>query len=247
MISDYFDGELPSPWKEKLESHISSCVECQKTYAAYAEISRVMAVPADAGMNAARERIWHNLTETYGFAGSSAAAGILGAEELENAAGAGNEGRFSGVSRGVPRRFAEPSLWRKSVRVPLPAAAAAAAILVFSALFPLLQQVSPTGSPAPVPNAMSVENIGNASSTVVADLEPLIFDPSDLDFVDFDVQTPGSISTLNDVLRYIESSDSSNVVIINLPEKRHYSRMGGPAILRAVDYAKSAYGGGNKN
>lgn len=36
LFSAYFDGEVPSPWKEKLESHLSSCPECKKRTEQYA-------------------------------------------------------------------------------------------------------------------------------------------------------------------------------------------------------------------
>ena len=38
LFSAYFDGEVPSPWKNKLETHLSSCPECEKRTARYARI-----------------------------------------------------------------------------------------------------------------------------------------------------------------------------------------------------------------
>lgn len=38
IYSEYVDGELPSPWKEKFEAHLSSCAECQKRLASYKEL-----------------------------------------------------------------------------------------------------------------------------------------------------------------------------------------------------------------
>jgi len=30
LLSVYTDGELPSPWKEKLEAHLGECSECKE-------------------------------------------------------------------------------------------------------------------------------------------------------------------------------------------------------------------------
>jgi hypothetical protein len=35
ILSVYFDGELNSPWKEKLENHLESCLSCREHLAAY--------------------------------------------------------------------------------------------------------------------------------------------------------------------------------------------------------------------
>jgi hypothetical protein len=35
ILSVYFDGELGSPWKEKLEKHMETCLSCQEHLAAY--------------------------------------------------------------------------------------------------------------------------------------------------------------------------------------------------------------------
>ncbi len=35
LYSAFVDGEVPSPWKEKLESHLEICAECRKTAESY--------------------------------------------------------------------------------------------------------------------------------------------------------------------------------------------------------------------
>jgi hypothetical protein len=57
LISVYHDGELPSPWKEKLESHISGCPSCNERLEAYRQITEVPACD----MDTARERVWQRL------------------------------------------------------------------------------------------------------------------------------------------------------------------------------------------
>jgi hypothetical protein len=64
MLSVYFDGEIPSPWKEKLEAHVSGCPDCRKRLETYRLISDTPAdVPAEAG-----ERVWQRLGFSEGAA-----------------------------------------------------------------------------------------------------------------------------------------------------------------------------------
>ena len=60
MLSVYLDGELPSPWREKLESHVSNCPKCAGRIKAYRTISPASAIGDEAG--AAGERVWQRLS-----------------------------------------------------------------------------------------------------------------------------------------------------------------------------------------
>lgn len=42
LYSAYVDNEVPSPWKEKLESHIADCPECRKRAERYRGIKRIL-------------------------------------------------------------------------------------------------------------------------------------------------------------------------------------------------------------
>lgn len=42
LFSAYVDGEIPSPWKEKLESHISSCESCANRTNRYERLHSVL-------------------------------------------------------------------------------------------------------------------------------------------------------------------------------------------------------------
>jgi len=71
LLSVYFDGEMPSPWKEKMESHIAVCPQCARRLEAYRRISPA----ADEGtVEAARERVWRKLEQRAGSAAYPAAA-----------------------------------------------------------------------------------------------------------------------------------------------------------------------------
>jgi anti-sigma factor RsiW len=76
IISVYVDNELPSPWKEKLESHAVQCRECGDQIGKYSSMRSLLAGlpddPAVADSNAervepvleaAKSRVWKNLVK----------------------------------------------------------------------------------------------------------------------------------------------------------------------------------------
>jgi len=106
LLSIYIDGELPSPWKEKMESHFSQCSVCRekldnlqrlhellKKDTADAKGSESAAVEHETEfIEEARTRVWQKLESRRRFK-----------------SGAG--------------------LWQRRLSIPLPAAAAAAVII----------------------------------------------------------------------------------------------------------------------
>jgi hypothetical protein len=120
LLSIYVDGELPSPWKEKVEKHSAECPECREklenfkqlhelfkkdTHISRTFVERVVDEPAEQRtyteeemLEAAKNRVWDNMT--------------------------------------AKRRYRRnPALWRRRLSVPLPAAAAAALIVALIAVF----------------------------------------------------------------------------------------------------------------
>jgi anti-sigma factor RsiW len=98
LLSVYADGELPSPWKEKMESHVAECPVCGKRLEQY----RLLFAGEKAGteaMEQAKARVWRNIEAGAGSARSA--------------------------------REKAP-VWRRNVAVPLPLAAAAAALVLFA-------------------------------------------------------------------------------------------------------------------
>jgi anti-sigma factor RsiW len=61
MISLYHDEELPSPWKEKLESHLSDCSACRERLEWLRRLSAVLSEPLDCSVEPARRRVWQRL------------------------------------------------------------------------------------------------------------------------------------------------------------------------------------------
>ncbi|MDR2376337.1 MAG: zf-HC2 domain-containing protein [Treponema sp.] len=105
ILSLYLDGELPSPWKEKLEAHLVSCPGCRAVAGSWERISRELRVEDDPGR---KERVWERIAERVDAVKTVPPAGL--------------------------RNFSPPELWRRRVSLPLPAAAVlgmAAAAFVF--------------------------------------------------------------------------------------------------------------------
>ena len=117
LLSVYFDGELPSPWKEKMESHIAGCPACAQRLEAYRRASLAAAdeKPSAAGLESARERVWQKL-EPY-----------IGAD----ASPARPQTRARAVRWGA--------VWRRKIAIPLPAAAAVFILLIAFAFLLVLR------------------------------------------------------------------------------------------------------------
>lgn len=45
VISEYVDGQLPSPWKEKLEQHIAECPKCNAELEKYKKLGAILKQP----------------------------------------------------------------------------------------------------------------------------------------------------------------------------------------------------------
>lgn len=182
ILSVYVDGELPSPWKEKMEGHLSRCLRCRELLERYRPPSLFAgAVPVER-IAAVHERVWHRI-------------------EARIAAG-GNSSKWKSAARGV--------FWERRLSVPLPAVAAAAAVLFIA--FTLLWTWKPAAS-------VSAPDMTLASE---------------------ELDAPGivPVSNMGDVLQYLGSRDSGDILILRLPESRNFISSGEPAIIKAADYPR---------
>ena len=117
LLSIYIDGELPSPWKEKMESHFSQCSVCREKLE---------------NLQRLQELLKKDTTERRTIAGKNA-ADAEGSESVS----AEHETEFMEEARTrvwqkleSRRRFKSGTgLWRRRLSIPLPAAAAAAVII----------------------------------------------------------------------------------------------------------------------
>jgi hypothetical protein len=107
ILSVYFDNELCSPWKEKLEAHLENCPECRASLEAYRQ-TREAFLADKLPVGKAQSRVWE---------------------------------QFSPLE---PLKVVKQSIWSRSLRIPVPVAAAAG--LVLAAAMTLLVALRPAPS-----------------------------------------------------------------------------------------------------
>jgi len=145
FISAFLDGEVPSPWKERLEKSIEQDSRFRALYESHAEVHRLLGELPEPDFAEARSRVWEKLQESIESAPLPVRAGHR----------PGNP---------VP-------VWRRRVAVPLPVAVAAAAIVVVFAAFTIFRFVEGSGSNGAV-MAQSVEGLNVTVN--VKDVEQLL-------------------------------------------------------------------------
>jgi len=143
LISLYLDGELPSPWKEKMENHLASCLECGSAFAGFGGLKEKLGDLSEDTIQAAQDRVWAKLsaqdTEKWN----------LNPSNLR-------------VVKDSPFR-----VWRGSVTLPLPVAAAAAVIIIV-AFFALMGIRGNTSQAAPAEHdAVAALNISSDDQGIV--------------------------------------------------------------------------------
>ena len=122
LISAWVDGEVPSPWKERIAAHVATCADCAARVARYRRLSGLLSEGAPADGAAIVSRIEARLggrLDGLVEAPSSAAA-------LSAAPGTPREGLDAS-------RSGHPRFWGRNVPLPLPVAIAAGAIFLFFA------------------------------------------------------------------------------------------------------------------
>jgi len=179
-LSAYFDNEMESPWKEKMESHIANCDNCAKQLEAYKKISLSLAPAGDELTGEAQQRVLHKLeTGVYNF----------------------------GYRGPAP-------IWRRRVSIPIPAAAAAAFILIALGFLWI----------ARAPGKTETANMAiTAETEIIPEIVPF--------------------SGMDSVLQYLGSTDTGDLIILKLPESRKFASYGEPAIIKAADYTRKTPGG----
>ncbi|MDR1256385.1 MAG: zf-HC2 domain-containing protein [Spirochaetaceae bacterium] len=55
---------------------------------------------------------------------------------------------------------------------------------------------------------------------------------------EFNIPEIAPVSNMQELLRYLENDDSSNIIIIKLPERKKFSRYGEPALINAANYTR---------
>ena len=189
IISLYCDDELPSPWKEKAETHINSCSDCRAKLEAYRSLRSDMCKDypvfnntfADTG-----DRVWAGLMQKIPSKQTA----------LYTAKRGGNE----------HKRY-----FNHKIYLPFPVAAAAAAILIITAI-------------------LAIRGLNKPVEQKYIDLMAGIESERQEVFPDSD--------DLSEIIRYLASRESSDYLIIQLPDSRNFTNLGEPALIRAADYSR---------
>ncbi|GMO22385.1 MAG: hypothetical protein Ta2B_01280 [Termitinemataceae bacterium] len=197
FISVYHDGAMPSPWKEKLEEHLSSCKDCADTLASYRAASAILKHD-DCGdqLLAAKDRVIQKIQNSNSY--------NLKSHSIYNT-------HTNGSKRNILSR---------SIDVPLPFAAAAAAVFVLalSALFVNRQ------------NQSELAKSGATGNSILP-----------VSYASDEVQEYGAAANMSEVLNYLNTAnDSQDIVIIKLTEKNSFSRIGEPKLFNVADYYQSS-------
>jgi hypothetical protein len=103
-------------------------------------------------------------------------------------------------------------LWRRTIKLPLPAVAAVVALVIVFALVVVSPFAPPVQQQTP---AMASTNAP----------------------IDYDVKSIVSAQDMSSIFHYLEQEDAPNYMIIKLPESKTFTRIGEPDILKAVDYS----------
>jgi anti-sigma factor RsiW len=65
LLSVYLDGELPSPWKEKMEAHLHSCPACAASLERFKRCGDVFHQPDDPALRESQDRVWARLSALH--------------------------------------------------------------------------------------------------------------------------------------------------------------------------------------
>ena len=143
MISLYYDGEIPSPWKEKMETHLSECPECRAVFAEYGYLGKYLHGAPEDAVTAAQERVWKKLTAPELIIPSAEARQIT-----------------------VKRKALS-----RNITMPLPVAAAA--VLVIIASLALVGVSTVNRAPSPIPVVTADINLDEQGIVPVHDLHDM--------------------------------------------------------------------------
>ncbi len=209
LLSVYMDGELPSPWKEKIAVHISQCSDCREKFENFKRLQELLKKDTTQSRVYVESEARNN--ETRGI--SIPAEIRLSEDKLMEAAKEKVWGKLERAERQFyPRPHTRADLWRRRISIPLPAAAAAAVILAIFAMMWISGNLSGRN-----PSLDSERSFMFASEEETQGAVP--------------------VADMDGVLQLL-GSGGSDVIILQLPESTNFLRSGEPAIIRAADYSE---------
>ena len=115
ILSLYFDGELPSPWKEKMDAHLKSCEKCLSHLAQYYRLKEILEGDRSEVSAELKNRVWDKTI-----------SGTM-------------EGLFNHTRRNPVRQV----FWNRNISLTFPAAVAAAAVFIIISLLAIQGMQAP--------------------------------------------------------------------------------------------------------
>jgi len=207
LYSALADGEVPSPWKERLEKHLASCAACRKKADRYAMVSRHLAIAAPI---LSRER----LDESFAR---------LCARRNEAMAALSAASRF------------KPTAWtHQAIRLPVPAFAAVLAAAIFLPSILVLGTVARVQG-ANIHESQSLASLQAIPTDIDSSIKALknsspVYSPDLPEYSSTVAFVPGEQSQLFSLLgfarQYSNRQDllsKSQIIIIKLPELTQFS------------------------
>ena len=194
LLSIYLDGELPSPWKEKLQDHFTQCPKCKEKLENYKRqqilLRQDVLIEHNIIEQNIKERVWSKIESKHSFTHN-----------------------FNRRSSFIPR------IWKRRLSIPLPAAAAVIILLLSVFLF----QIQGNNAIA----KQLTESIENTNFNLAAEMDNIDVIPEIL-----------PTASMSELLEFIAPNTGANIIILQLPESKNFSRAGEPAIIRAADYTR---------
>ena len=210
LYSAYVDGEIPSPWKEKLAAHLTVCPSCKHREMQYRmlaeQLRRGMAPSPGIDLESSFLRLEARRRST------------LGAKKL------------------AAERF-NPAWTRSSVRIPLPALAAMFLAALFLPVYFTLKSSSGTAGSTQVATILpagtsSMTNIGQTVKSLATSVP--VYSPDLLPYAKTDTILSANSQQLFTILGFASQFESATelfpdaeIIIIKLPDLTRFSNTGG--------------------
>jgi len=187
LLSAYIDGEVPSPWRERIAEHASICPSCAAAIGSFVALDQALAV-----------------SSSEAEAESASVARVRARLDGGLAALEAGTGDFRPpLPWPISGERAPSSWWSRNMSLPLPAAAAAAALVLLLGGATAYLAFSPKGQ-SPIRTAATV-----------------------------DIPTiPSQGSTMDDLLRYLETRDAQVTLTIQMPTGTTFEGSGSPVVMR---------------
>lgn len=228
LYSAYIDGEVPSPWKERLEAHIASCPRCKALAERFAALHRAVSSGQPGLQNAELEASWARLSAR---------------REMAVAA-----------LRSRRERRVYPDWTRASVRLPLPALAAMLLVaLALPAWFALRgESARPDDGQFDTLSELAAARAGISPTLTSFDGPSTVYSPdlptTAIQAEPLDPDSRMVYQMINYARTFVPEeealADDARIIIIRIPELKHlhatdeFQLPSGTGILQAVGFSR---------